>query len=183
MAVWIEENRNKHLCRCGCGCIVRPTRWRWYNGKNLDYIVGHNQNSHPKREKNSRWNGGKLQKRPGYILVLQPEHPSADSRGYVREHRLVIEAALGRYLTEDEVVHHTNGNPSDNRIENLELLSKKEHRQIHNRYGSDHFNWVEVDLERLEKLRSEGLRTKDIADALGVSVQTIRRRLAVLTHG
>ena len=68
-----------------------------------------------------QWNGGRQTDKDGYILIHMPSHPFANAAGYVREHRIVMESHIGRLLTKTEVVHHRNDNPSDNRIENLEL--------------------------------------------------------------
>ena len=81
-------------------------------------------------ENNPQWKGGWTTK-SGYIHIYKPDHPYANSDGYVAEHRLIMEEHLGCHLTPDEVVHHTNGLRWDNRIENLEVLDKHQHHHAH----------------------------------------------------
>jgi hypothetical protein len=61
----------------------------------------------------------------GYVLIHLPDDDEFSSMrtvsGYVLEHRLVMAQALGRLLLSTETVHHINGNPADNRLENLQL--------------------------------------------------------------
>jgi hypothetical protein len=67
----------------------------------------------------------------GYIEVYCPEHPRAKSRKYVYEHILVMEKHIGRYLLPNEIVHHKNEIKTDNRIENLQLMTNNEHAALH----------------------------------------------------
>ena len=76
--------------------------------------------------------GGHEKKRTdGYIKVYVPDHPNCTADGYVMKHILVVERAIGRYLTEKECVHHINHIRDDNRIENLKLMTISEHMSMH----------------------------------------------------
>lgn len=80
------------------------------------------------------WRGGKTRTSSGHVIVYQPDHPDARAGGRVLEHRLVMERILGRRLRREEVVHHINGNPADNRHANLQLLdSQSAHMRVHHR--------------------------------------------------
>ena len=75
------------------------------------------------------WKGG-IENSRGYVLIYDPDHPRAH-KGKIREHILIMEKKLGRYLIDNERVHHINGKKDDNRIENLILISPSEHQNIH----------------------------------------------------
>ena len=82
-------------------------------------------------KRSSAWKGGRIRDKAGYILLWKPEHPNAaigKSRAYVYEHRYVMSEHLQRPLTKREFVHHKNGIKDDNRLENLELMTKAVHR-------------------------------------------------------
>lgn len=53
------------------------------------------------------------------------------NRIFQDEHRYVMEKHLKRKLKDNEVVHHINGDKSDNRIENLQVMTLSEHSSMH----------------------------------------------------
>ena len=96
-----------HTKSCGCNRHVSLIRYAKENAG----------------EKNKGWKGGVKSAGSGYLQEYSPGHPKA-YKNYVSQHRLVMEGMLGRYLLEDESVHHKNGVRNDNRPSNLELWTK-----------------------------------------------------------
>jgi hypothetical protein len=96
----------------------------------------------------------------------------------VRLHRHLIESKLNRKLGFNEVVHHINGNKHDNRIENLELVSRSEHMKLHPEILE---KWIEknsynFDIETIKEMYKT-MSIKKIADHFGVAAMTIWYRL------
>lgn len=62
----------------------------------------------------------------GYVTIYCEE-----KKRRLYEHRHIMEKKIGRVLSDKECVHHINGQKDDNRVENLQLMSKSEHAKLH----------------------------------------------------
>jgi hypothetical protein len=107
------------LCLCGCGGL---TSGKVDHGKISVYINGHQNRRREglKGELSPSWKGGR--NFDGKYIKLHTR---------IREHRAIMERHLGRKLKSSEHIHHKNGDKTDNRIENLELMSDSRHRAYH----------------------------------------------------
>lgn len=83
----------------------------------MRFVNGHQLKA--KGPKSVNWRGGAYVRADGYRMVRQPEHPRANGNGYVREHILIAERALGKPLPEGAEVHHVNTVRRDNGRGNL----------------------------------------------------------------
>lgn len=139
---WIKKNQGKHYCKCGCNKTItikihhhvrgipdylnhhRPNPWRHHN------LIG---------RKNPHYKTGKHISSTGYVRVLNPSHGRSS---YFFEHRLIMESHIGRKLMRHEVVHHVNGNKTDNRLENLQLMQNCDHSRMHAKNGDSGFGYI-----------------------------------------
>lgn len=133
-----KMNQRQIAKQVGCcqSTVGRITKRKGYKARNhLGQCGEHNPN----------WRGGRWVKVHKYIMVYNPSHPYCDCRGYMQEHRLVMEKHLGRFLTQQEVTHHMNGDIQDNRIENLRLFS----------CSVDHLDWHKRERQETRSLQKD----------------------------
>ena len=133
---WLKSSRinpNGNCCCYECSNINRSQK-----------LCGEGNHQYGiKGKDNASYKGEKIIHN-GYVYVyIGFEHPFADKNGRIREHRFVAEQFLmeekhkvyidGKpYLSPEYCVHHINEDKTDNRPENLQILTKSEHTTLHN---------------------------------------------------
>ena len=162
----IEKKSNKNDKFVWRSCITcGKERWvRLRKGKPYCDQCCHCSNSKFKEERNGNWKGGKINDN-GYIRIklLHGDffYLMANHVGYALEHRLVIAKHLGRCLQPWEVVHHKDGNKTNNQIGNLELDTRNGHTSAHNKGYRDGYR-------------------KGLGDGRLNQIQELKRRIAKL---
>lgn len=159
----MSKSVDANLCSCKCPICgkafhIKPSRIKkakehycsqkcFYESKR-ESMKGPKNHQYGLRGKlNSSWEGGRHLSTYGYIVVYSPQHPFARKNDLVFEHRLVAEKYLlteensveingKRYLAPGYVVHHKNGIKTDNRPENLQIMTLSEHQTFHNKIST-----------------------------------------------
>jgi HNH endonuclease len=121
----VKNCGRKHIAKGYCVAHYQRIK---INGKlNLSKPIGAKSGKH-----NGRWRGGKSKMPDGRVLIFCPDHPNPGVSGlYVFRYRLVMEKHLGRYLLPEEIVHHKNGDCTDDRVKNLEVMLQSDHARRH----------------------------------------------------
>lgn len=88
-----------------------------------------------------------------YWDIRKPEHPRATKAGYIREHILVWEEAHEMLLPKGCIVHHLNGDPLDNRSENLVAVRKEKH---------ENRTLMKLWQKRIRELEAENVRLRQM---------------------
>lgn len=137
-----KSKTNKYCCSIKCAAINKEKTYR--GEKNHQYgLIGH---------LNSSFKNENIINNYGYILEYCPGHPCPHDKSNkgtrVKQHRLVIERNHQLFdkkyfedidgwivLKKNYDVHHINGIKTDNRLENLQILTRSEHTKLHNKIG------------------------------------------------
>ena len=116
-----------------------------------EYMKGKNNHQYGLvGDKNTSFKGNEIISEFGYILEYCPDHPFPHDKSVkgtrVFQHRLIIERNYQNfnpeyfieingkfYLKPEYSVHHINEIKTDNRLENLQIITRSEHTSIHNK--------------------------------------------------
>lgn len=111
--------RKPRACKCGCGQRP-PDRKLWVPG----HLVFSGRKPYVPKPPRPRkyW----IEDRYGRCYVR-----CRGGRTKTAFSRIVVEGMLGRELRPDEHVHHVNGDKTDDRAENLQVISISEHTRLH----------------------------------------------------
>jgi len=72
-----------------------------------------------------------------------PGDPDVGPHSYMGEARWIARKALGKSLPKGAIVHHIDGNPANNRNDNLLVCNRSYHLLLHQRHLR--FNWPPLD--------------------------------------
>lgn len=136
------------VCDCGKEKIVRSTHLLSGKSRSCGCTSSEWNRSHTGKD-GANWKGGRRVDEEGYVQLYIPSHPNSKSNGYIREHRVVMEEKLNRFLEKNENVHHINGNKQDNHPNNLELWITS---QPPGQRVSDLVNWANQVIEKYGKI-------------------------------
>ena len=103
--------------------VAKITVLRWLRQYNIPMRKG--KEIHKYRGKDIWSKGGRVNHVSGYVRLWIPE-----KKNYEWEHKVVWEKYNGK-ISKGYHIHHKNGIKDDNRIENLEIISAKEHTELH----------------------------------------------------
>lgn len=98
----------------------------------------------------------------GYVYRYEHGHPMAYSNGLVYEHRYVLHEA-GIDIPPGSCVHHINGDKTDNRLENLEVVDLGQHTSHHNQQAGvvkNQFGTFPLIRDEADRLERRNLRDR-----------------------
>jgi len=130
-----QVSKRTGFCECGCGKKTNIAIWTnrglgRFKGKPMRFIQYHQL----KGENSPRYLGDKRRlDKGGHLLKKCHGHPRADKNGYVFDHILIAEKALGKPILRIHHIHHFPKAPSGQLII---CQNQAYHSLLHRRYRS-----------------------------------------------
>lgn len=125
-------------------------------------------------EDHPNWKGGHIA-RSGYKIV------SKRGKHNLYEHRVVAEQMIGRPLEPNEVVHHIDGNRSNNDPSNLMVMERREHDRLKDKTRR-HYHTNDECEDAAVILYNLGWTKRKIENALRIHHATLKRWLEKHEH-
>lgn len=138
---WSADHREKFVAAAKGHAVSAETRLKLSESMKRighrppDWAVAKSNENRPTGAENPSWKGGIIYAN-GRRCVYFPDHPRAHANGYVYEHVLIAGETEGRIIEPFEVVHHIDGDKTNNDPSNLQVLSgHAEHLALHRAQG------------------------------------------------
>lgn len=138
-----------------------------------------------KTRKNNPWNKGVKQdpravgntyvNNNGYVEVWVGKHTDDRSAGgYQKEHRVLLELDIGRRLSKDEIIHHLDGNKTNNNKENLLLCSGHfQHRKVHSQLERISFEMIRKGFIKFDHQTEQYYIDPYVGDSISKSLELL----------
>lgn len=180
----IKDRKGDYATRVcdDCGHEQTVGYWNLYK-KEFHYCraCSNKRNGHAKVGKHKSWNKGKTfnprsigntyLNSNGYFEVYIGKHTLPEKAGgYYREHTLMAEVDSGRVLQEKEMVHHIDGDKTNNCFSNLSIMvDNAEHRRVHSQLERLSMYLVRMNVIQYDKENKEYKLAPQVRDYLSKS--------------
>ncbi len=113
----------------GCSVIFKP---KWHGINKFCSRACNGRNNAKPGALNPNWKGGRVGRKDGRIRIYNPDRKTPSGcTDYILEYRIIAGNKIGRTLRDDEIVHHIDGDATNNDPSNLEIMSQSDHAAEH----------------------------------------------------